>query len=119
MGDINIAMEACCIGRGLAALKHKSNSVSYSYFVMKNLRKIFDGYNTEGTVFGSVNQKTLKSVYIISNDLLIHKFNDITKPIFLKIKNQEIGIQVLQKTRDTLLPKLLSGELDVSNIEFE
>ena len=118
VGDINIAMKECCVGRGLAALKHKSDSVSYSYFVMKNFRKMFDGYNTEGTVFGSVNQKTLKSLKVVYDDMIIKRYNILAEPIFLQIKNQEKEILTLQKTRDTLLPKLLSGELDVSEVEI-
>jgi len=113
VGDINIAIQECCIGRGLASLKHKSNAVGYSYFVIKNLRKFFDSYNTEGTVFGSVNQKTLKSMNTIFDDKIIVKYNLLIEPLFLQIKNNEQEIQTLQKTRDTLLPKLLSGEVEV------
>lgn len=116
VGDINIAIQECCIGRGLASLKHKNNAVGYSYFVIKNLRKFFDSYNTEGTVFGSVNQKTLKSMNTIFDDKIIDKYNLLIEPIFLQIKNNEQEIQTFQKTRDTLLPKLLSGEVDVSKI---
>ena len=119
VGDINIAMNECCIGRGLAALKHKSNSVSYSYLVVKNLRIYFDGFNTEGTVFGSVNQNTLKSLNVLKDEGIIKKFIEITEPMFAEIRNNSIEILSLQKIRDTLLPKLLSGELDVSNLELE
>ncbi len=113
VGDINIAMKECCIGRGLSALKHKSNSLGYSYLVLKNLRVYFDGYNTEGTVFGSVNQNTLKSLKLLKDEHIIHKFNMIVEPMFRQIKNNSLEILSLQNTRDTLLPKLLSGELDV------
>jgi len=40
------------------------------------------------------------------------------KPMFEKIGNNERELQTLQKTRDTLLPKLLSGELDVSELNI-
>ena len=99
VGDINIAIKDCCIGRGLAALKHKSNSVSYSYFVLKNLRQIFDGYNTEGTVFGSVNQKTLKSLNVVFDEMIIENYNILAEPMFLQIKNKEKEIQSLQKIK--------------------
>ena len=117
VGDINIAMKECCIGRGLSALKHKSNSLGYSYLVLKNLRVYFDGYNTEGTVFGSVNQNTLKSLKLLKDEQIIQKFNMIVEPMFRQIKNNSLEILSLQKTRDTLLPKLLSGELDISNLD--
>ena len=117
VGDINIALTDCCIGRGLAALKHKSNAVGYSYLCIQHLKNLFESYNTEGTVFGSINQKILKALPIVSNDKIIEQFNILIEPFFTKIKNQEKEIRILQKTRDTLLPKLLSGELDVSKIK--
>ena len=43
----------------------------------------------------------------------------LIEPMFKQIGNNEKEIQTLQKTRDTLLPKLLSGELDVSELEME
>ena len=39
-------------------------------------------------------------------------------PIFEKIANNQNEIQTLEKTRDTLLPKLLSGEIDVSELKI-
>ncbi len=54
-----------------------------------------------------------------NDDVIIENYNILAEPIFLQIKNQEKEILALQKTRDVLLPKLLSGELDVSDVEFE
>ena len=118
VGDINIALKKCCIGRGLAALKHKNGSVSYSFFVLKELRKHFENFNTEGTVFGSLNQKTLKSLPTFAGNCVIDEFTKIADSIFESIKSNTKEIQTLQQTRDTLLPKLLSGELDVSEVEI-
>ena len=52
--------------------------------------------------------KTYKIQYSIDN---IYKFNDIIKPMFEKIKDNTSQIQTLSKTRDALLPKLMSGEI--------
>ena len=45
-------------------------------------------------------------------------FEDMISSMFNRLANNEKEIQTLQKTRDTLLPKLLSGELDVSEIKI-
>ncbi len=37
VGDINMANESCCIGRGLSSVRHKSNAYSYTYYMMKSL----------------------------------------------------------------------------------
>ncbi|HHF1117915.1 TPA: restriction endonuclease subunit S, partial [Haemophilus influenzae] len=53
VGDINIALEKCCIGRGLAALQHKSKSLSFGLYQIQSIKPELDLFNGEGTVFGS------------------------------------------------------------------
>ena len=47
------------------------------------------------------------------------KFHSFVNPIFEKIKYNQLEIIELQKLRDTLLPKLMSGEIDVSKINCD
>ncbi|MDX9964553.1 restriction endonuclease subunit S [Desulfobacter postgatei] len=65
VGDVNKAATICCIGRGLAALRHKSGCEAYTYYTLKKLEQYFNNFDTEGTVFGSINQKALKNIKII------------------------------------------------------
>jgi len=51
---------------------------------------------------------------LIPNDSIILKFNEVIKPIFDKNKNNLLQIKELSKTRDVLLPKLMSGEVRVT-----
>jgi len=62
VGDINMAYEDCCVGRGLAALRHKSGSRSYTYYAMQSLGEQFKRFEAEGTVFGSINKKQFKNL---------------------------------------------------------
>lgn len=55
VGDINVAKEECCIGRGVASIKSKYGHDSYLFYTMKSLHKLFDSFDGEGTVFGSIN----------------------------------------------------------------
>lgn len=57
VGDINVAKEECCIGRGVASIKSKYGHDSYLFYTMKSLHKLFDSFDGEGTVFGSINKK--------------------------------------------------------------
>lgn len=50
---------------------------------------------------------------------IIIKFEQIVKPIFEQIKNLSIKNEKLKQTRDILLPRLISGEIDVENLEIE
>ncbi len=118
VGDINVAEEKCCIGRGLASIKSKTNHNSFNLYLMKQLKPIFDTYNGEGTVFGCINKKALESLKIIIPDgNVVDKFDSIVFYIDEKIRVIEKQSRALSFLRDTLLPRLMSGELKVQEIE--
>ena len=52
VGDINMANEECCIGRGVAAVRHKSGAPSFTYHSMANLYPDFARFEAEGTGVG-------------------------------------------------------------------
>ena len=119
VGDLNVAYTDCCIGRGLAAIHSKSNQQSFVLYTMFSLHKQLDVFNGEGTVFGSINRTALTELPIfIPSDREIVKFEAIVAPIDAAIRNNYEEICRLEKIRDALLPKLMSGELDVSAIEL-
>jgi len=71
-----------------------------------------------GAVQPKINQTNLKRIPIIKPNRNLHEvFSDLIAPMFSKIRQLTEETRTLMKTRDTLLPKLLSGELDVSEIE--
>ena len=118
VGDLNVAHTDCCIGRGLAAIHSKTNHQSFVLYTMFSLKKQIDVFNGEGTVFGSINRNSLNGMPIfIPTDKTIEEFERIVAPMDAAIRNNCDEICRLQKIRDSLLPKLMSGELDVLNIE--
>jgi type I restriction enzyme, S subunit len=67
-----------------------------------------------------LNQTEVKSSkFIFPSVELIESFNKVVKPMVAKQLENGKQIQALQQTRDLLLPKLLSGELDVSELELD
>jgi type I restriction enzyme, S subunit len=116
VGDINVAHTNCCIGRGLAAVS--SENQSYSLYKLKHLKPIFDLFESEGTVFGSINKSSFESIETIIPKIdRVKEFNDHIKSTDLKIYENYNQIQSLTKTRDTLLPKLMSGQVRVKNLK--
>ena len=112
VGDINIALEKCCIGRGLAALQHKSKSLSFGLYQIQSIKPELDLFNGEGTVFGSINQANLKNIQIINpEEKFIQLFEKNLSSCDSKIMNNEIENNSLKEIRDLLLPRLLSGEI--------
>ena len=117
VGDLNLAYEDCCIGRGLAAIH--CDYPSYGLYLMRSLHKKLDAYNGEGTVFGSINGKALNGLPIaLPNNAAIRAFEKEAAPIDAQIRNNEVESRVLVTLRDTLLPKLMSGEIDVSKVDL-
>lgn len=117
VGDINMAVERCCIGRGVAAARHKSGSRSYTYYFMQAIEEVFNRFEAEGTVFGSITKKDFHQIQRIMPPIeLVHAFERFSMPIDSKIANNDQQTQNLAALRDTLLPKLISGELRVPDV---
>lgn len=73
-----------------------------------------------GTTMQAINNKDTKLIeYVLPDDEIIIKFNSIAKPIFKKIYYNNLEIKKLQKLRDTLLPKLMSGEIDITKVNCD
>lgn len=119
VGDLNVAYEECCIGRGLGAIRSNDGHQSFVLYTMYAIRELLDTYNGEGTVFGSINRKALNSLPVeIPPKEVIDKFEDIVSPMDVAIRSNFEEICHLESLRDSLLPKLMTGELDVSEVSF-
>jgi type I restriction enzyme S subunit len=118
VGDINMAEYDCCIGRGLGSISHSRKLFSYTYYKILSIQEELKSYDNEGTVFGSINKETLGNIKTIIPPLTIScGFDDLVKGKDQLIYNLTNQNQQLTTLRDTLLPKLISGELEVSQIK--
>ena len=118
VGEINMAAEYCALGRGVAAVRHKSGSRSFTYYCMKSIQSKFKQFEAEGTVFGSINKDDFKALEVFNPDLdILNLFEQLAHPIDQMIENNEKEITALSGLRDLLLPKLLSGEVKVENLD--
>jgi type I restriction enzyme, S subunit len=115
VGDINMANEECCVGRGVAAVRHKSGATSFTYHSMANLYPDFARFEAEGTVFGSINKDSFEKLrFIIPPREIVAAYERQAGPIDEQIRIVDSQSRTLATLRDTLLPKLLSGELSVA-----
>ena len=112
VGDVNIALTDCCIGRGVAAIRGIYSS--YTYYTIKNLKPIFDKYNNFGTTFGSINKDDLKNIMVVQvPDDIQKEFYNTVNSIDLLIEKLSIENIKLICLRDWLLPMLMNGQVEV------
>lgn len=73
----------------------------------------------QGSAQPNISAREIETVKIIKpNNEIMKVFSSLLNPFFSKILEHQGEIQTLEKTRDTLLPKLLSGEIDVSELKI-
>jgi len=116
VGAQNMAYEKCSIGRGVAAFRYKKDNTfyTYTYFKLKSLMKEIQQFNDEGTIFGSINKGDFERFAIeIPPSEIINNFQNEAKPLDNKIIRNCAQIRTLEKLRDTLLPKLISGDIRI------
>lgn len=114
VGDLNFAMEDCCIGRGLAALNSKLGSQMHLFYTLAGFQQIFKVMDGNGTTFGSITKDTLFDMsVVIPPDEILKCFEKRVKPIESKIEKCEEEIRELTKLRDWLLPMLMNGQARV------
>lgn len=112
VGDVNITLNECCIGRGIASIDYKYGPNSFIFLLLKNKTDYFDIFDKGGTVFGCINKRALEGMPIfLPSTSIIDSFNDLLGPIDMEFERRDRESSRLAALRDTLLPKLMSGEL--------
>lgn len=95
--------------------KKEINEYLYCYLKCFNYQTM----GSTSSIATAVNSKIIKGMpFVVPTDEELKEFNDFAAPMFSKIKANQIETDNLTLLRDTLLPKLMSGELDVSEIDI-
>ena len=113
VGRLNLTKNKVVIGRGLAAINHRREAQSYLFYLLKE--KFFrDDIIGNGSIFASISkEELLNQKFLIPLDSLVGQFNGIAGGIDKKIDILSEQIRLLTEARNRLLPKLMSGELEV------
>lgn len=91
-------------------------STNYLYLFMSDLD--ISGYIT-GAAQPKINQTNLNRIpIIVPRQIVLKQFNAIIDSLLIQVKNLKLKNDNLRKTRDLLLPRLISGEIDVENLDI-
>ena len=119
IGYIAIAAGEVTTNQGFKSVVPKPEiGTPFVYFFLKNTLPVIEGM-ASGSTFKEVSGSTMKNVPAVIPDAeTLAKFSDFCAPIFAQQRTLEEQNQSLAKLRDSLLPKLMSGEIDVSDIQL-
>lgn len=113
VGRLNITKNKVVIGRGLAAINQADGCQSYLYYLLKN-RFFKDNIVGNGSIFASVSKdELLNQKFLIPERNLMMQFEKIVSKMDKQIENLDSKNKKLIEARDRLLPKLMSGEVEV------
>ncbi|MFI3805830.1 restriction endonuclease subunit S [Vagococcus fluvialis] len=103
VGEINIAPEQLCIGRGLASLRSSNNI--FLYYLLKFNQNKYEGFST-GTVFSSINKTTLNKIPVnIPDSETQEKISNVLWSLDSKIELNNQIIDTLEEIASTLFKR--------------
>lgn len=115
VGLVNIAVERCQTNQQInSIILSDERDLYYVFFAMKRLKELLEGVGSNGATMTNVNKTKFASLPVLyPSEELRDSYYSFCKPIFEKIYNLSLSVVGLKKARDRLLPKLMSGEIEV------
>lgn len=119
IGYIAIADNEVTTNQGFkSVIPNEGIGTPYIYFLLKHLLPTIEGM-ASGSTFKEISGAGMKSVPTIIPDVdTLALFNKFCAPLFEQQRNLEQENRRLSQIRDSLLPRLMSGEIDVSEIQI-
>ena len=118
VGRVAITCGEMTTNEAIAHFKTQNQIINeYLYCYLKDFN--YQTMGSTSSIATAVNSKIIKAMpFIIPTDDEIYRFHAVAGPIFEQILNNQLENDSLAEMRDGLLPKLMSGEIDVSNIDL-
>ena len=119
IGLLVICDKEYCLGRGVAGITNiDSVYKEYAFHIIDSSIEDFKRMAT-GSVIVGISRDNIEKISVkIPSKSEIEKYHSIEKPIFDKIENIRIENLKLKELRDTLLPRLINGEIDLNNVQI-
>lgn len=119
IGRIAITNDIMATNEAIAHFKTKNqNIIEYLYCYLKNFN--FQELGSTSSIATAVNSKIIKSMpFTIPTNKELANFHNVTNGMFNEIRKNQEENQRLAELRDTLLPKLMNGEIDVDDVQVK
>ena len=118
VGRINVAPDRLVVGRGLSAIRALDEHQNFLLMQLKDKFAVEDSIGG-GTIFNAVTKKDMESIVLLRpTSLVVGGFEAAAVPMADLVANLSQQNIALREARDLLLPRLVSGELDVSELDL-
>lgn len=120
VGKLGIAARDMAMNQSCYALVPKDDRYHLFYFLaLKHLMPQVKGVSKSG-VFDNIVVDTFDIVdMLVPAEEILDRFQDVVNPIFTQLENLMKSMEILEKTKDQLLPRLISGKLSVENLDIQ
>jgi restriction modification system DNA specificity domain protein len=115
VGLVNIAVEKCQTNQQInSIILSDERDLYFMFSAMSRLKELLEGVGSNGATMTNVNKTKFECLpALYPSEELRDSYYSFCKPIFEKIYNLSLSIVRLKNARDRLLPKLMSGEIEV------
>jgi type I restriction enzyme S subunit len=112
IGRLAITTETMLSNEAIAQIKSENYSSEYIYTYLKTYN--WGTLGSTSSIATAINSKIIKEMEVLIPDSKIEKqFQEVIKPIFEKLKTNSQEIETLTQIRDSLLPKLMTGKIEI------
>lgn len=115
VGLVSIATEVCQTNQQInSIILNNEDDLYFFYESMLRMKDLLDGLGSNGATMTNINKSKLEKLIIISPSKdIVKQYNDVCKPLFESALNLSRKNVYLKNMREALLPKLMSGEVEV------
>ena len=108
IGALNRSVEACCVGRGLAAIRSSCGQENTLFYTLKTNPNLWEKFEGEGTIFSAINKKGLSELDIpFSETAISNGVEDFLTSVEQEIFSLEQENLQLAETRNALIKRLI------------
>ena len=119
IGAIGINTNQACTNQGfITCIPNENFPLTFLYFWLKSNKSYFEALSTGSTFLELIKSKFRKIEIIKPPHKIVEAYNSVTLPMFRMIETLLEDNRNLKNTRDKLLSRLLSGKLDVENLDI-
>lgn len=120
IGVVSITTEDCQTNQQInSVVLMKEQFREFLFLRLKDAKQTLENLGANGATMGNVNKGKFESLEVLTPyDNLIYHYHEFVAPLFSEVLVLSRKIYALRRTRDLLLPKLISGEVDVSQLDI-